>query len=433
MGSDMTTTDVVVIGGGVMGAAAALELRKAGLQVLVVERQGAAGHGSSGASSAIVRFNYSTFDGVATAWESHACWERWTDHLGVKDPAGTAAFVRTGMVMLDAPIIPRDRFIPLFDEVGVPYEEWDDAMLHARVPGIDTGRYWPPKPVDADAFFEDSTETIGGLFTADAGYIDDPQLATQNLAYAAASRGVDFRFRSTVVAIVRDRGRVSGVKLADGSVISAPIVINAAGPWSSAVNALADVGEDFTIAVRPMRQEVHEVPADKGFLDIIVGDIDLGTYIRPTPGGALLVGGTEPECDPFEWLDDPDSANPRATRDRFDAQSARAARRFPDLRVPTAPRGVAGVYDVADDWAPIYDRTGLDGYYVMMGTSGNQFKNAPLAGRFIATIVDGVENGRDHDADPFTYRGEHTGNVINLGAFSRRRALNENSSKTVMG
>ena len=429
----MTTTDVVVIGGGVMGAAVALELRKSGLQVLVVERQGAAGHGSTSSSSAVVRFNYSTFDGVATAWESHACWESWADHLGVTDPAGTAAFVRTGMVMLDAPIIPRDRFTPLFDAVGIVYEEWDDAVLRGRVPGIDAGRYWPPKPVDTDAFFEDSAETIGGLFMPDAGYINDPQLAAQNLAYAAASRGVDFRFRSTVVAIERDRGRVSGVKLDDGSVISAPIVVNAAGPWSSAVNALADVGEDFTITVRPMRQEVHEIPADKGFLDIIVGDIDLGTYIRPTPGEALLVGGTEPECDPFEWLDDPDTANPRATRDRFEAQSARAARRFPELRVPTAPRGVAGVYDVADDWTPIYDRTSLDGFYVVMGTSGNQFKNAPLAGRFIATIVDGVENGRDHDADPLTYRGEHTGNVINLGAFSRKRALNENSSKTVMG
>jgi sarcosine oxidase, subunit beta len=68
-----------------------------------------------------------------------------------------------------------------------------------------------------------------------------------------------------------------------------------------------------------------------------------------------------------------------------------------------------------------------------MGTSGNQFKNAPLAGRFIATLVDGVEAGRDHDAQPLHYRCEHTGSDINLGAFSRKRPVNTDSSGTVMG
>jgi sarcosine oxidase, subunit beta len=68
-----------------------------------------------------------------------------------------------------------------------------------------------------------------------------------------------------------------------------------------------------------------------------------------------------------------------------------------------------------------------------MGTSGNQFKNAPLAGRFIATLVDAVGAGHDHDADPLHYVGEHTGHDINLGAFSRRRPYNAESSGTVMG
>lgn len=49
---------------------------------------------------------------------------------------------------------------------------------------------------------------------------------------------------------------------------------------------------------------------------------------------------------------------------------------------------------------PIYDRTDLPGFYVAMGTSGNQFKNAPPAGRFLATLVERVEAGHDHDRDP---------------------------------
>jgi glycine/D-amino acid oxidase-like deaminating enzyme len=72
--------------------------------------------------------------------------------------------------------------------------------------------------------------------------------------------------------------------------------------------------------------------------------------------------------------------NQHVTTPIFEAQVTRAARRLTGLSVPTVPKGVVGVYDVADDWTPIYDRTELDGFYVAIGTSGNQFKNAPLAG-----------------------------------------------------
>ena len=78
---------------------------------------------------------------------------------------------------------------------------------------------------------------------------------------------------------------------------------------------------------------------------------------------------------------EPDAAKPRVTQERFHSQVTRAARRLTDLSVPNKAVGIAGVYDVADDWTPIYDRTDLAGYYVAMGSNGNQFKNAPLAGR----------------------------------------------------
>jgi sarcosine oxidase, subunit beta len=183
---------------------------------------------------------------------------------------------------------------------------------------------------------------------------------------------------------------------------------------------------------------VHQVRAPSGFSDGLqfgpaITDLDLGTYMRPAPGGHLLIGGTEPDCDPLEWADDPDHADPRVTATGFYAQVVRAARRLPELVVPNLPTGIAGVYDVAEDWTPIYDRTDLDGYYVAMGTSGNQFKNAPLVGRFMSTLVAGIENGHDHDAQPLHYRCEHTGHVINIGAFSRKREINAGSTRTVIG
>ena len=99
----------------------------------------------------------------------------------------------------------------------------------------------------------------------------------------------------------------------------------------------------------------------------------------------------------------------------------RAARRIPDLAVPHRPTGLAGAYDVTPDWVPVYDRTDLDGYYVAIGTSGNQFKNAPLVGEILRMLVDACEAGHDHDADPVSLHCRHTGHDLDVGAFSRRR------------
>lgn len=428
--------DVVVVGAGVIGAAVALELARTGRQVAVVDKAGAVGHGSTSASSAIIRFNYSTFAGVATAWEAQHLWTSWPDHLRLTGHRPFAAFHRTGAVLLDSPAVAPSEAAALFDRAGVRYERWDAPTLRARLPGIDPGRYWPPKPVDDDAFFADPSGELGALYTPDAGYVDDPQLAARNLADAAAGLGARFLFHHTVVAVDRRADRVAGIRLADGTRIAAPVVVNAAGPWSGGLNRLAGVGDDFTIGVRPLREEVHQVPAPSSRpIDPfpLVADLDLGTYLRAAPGGHLLVGGTEPDCDPHEWIDDPDEADPRPTARRFRAQVTRAARRFPDLGVPNRPVGIAGVYDVADDWTPIYDRTALDGYYVAMGTSGNQFKNAPLVGRVLATLIDRIEAGHDHDRSPLCHRCEHTGNVVDLGAFSRRRPARADSARTVMG
>ena len=66
---------IVVIGAGVIGSSIALQLSRNGNEVIVIERNSAAGMGSTSASSAVVRFNYSTFDAVALAWESYFLWK----------------------------------------------------------------------------------------------------------------------------------------------------------------------------------------------------------------------------------------------------------------------------------------------------------------------------------------------------------------------
>ncbi|WP_439657928.1 NAD(P)/FAD-dependent oxidoreductase [Lentzea sp. HUAS TT2] len=424
-------TDAVVIGAGVIGSSIALELARAGHRVVVLDRASGAGQGSTSASSAIVRYNFSTFSGVAMAWESHWCWLDWAGHLG-HDIGALAAFRKTGLVMLDVDAAPRASWLPLFSDVGVPYEEWDAAVLAERVPGIDVGRYWPPERLDDDAFWQDSDNSLGGVHTPDAGYVSDPGLAAVNLAAAAAAQGAEFRFRSTVTAVDTSGGRVTGVRLADGTSIPCGVVVNAAGPWSSTLNRLAGAGSDFTVGLRAMRQEVAHVPFPGGYDGPIVADMDLGTYFRGEVGG-ILVGGTEPECDPMQWTDVPDSVDVHPTAAVFEAQVTRAARRLPNLAVPNRARGVVGVYDVADDWTPIYDRTELDGFYVAIGTSGNQFKNAPVVGQLMAELIGRVENGADHDAQPVRFVAPRTGLELDLGAFSRRRSRNTANTGTVLG
>ena len=429
--------DAIVIGAGVMGSAIALELARSGRRVIVVDKAGVVGHGSTSASSAVMRFNFSTWSGVATAWESKFHWENWAEYLEAPTDAKLVEYIRSGLVFLDVEVAPRSLYLPLFDSVGVPYEQWAPDRLAEELPGLDNGRYWPPKHPEDPGFWHDPLERLGAVYTPDAGYIPDPQLAAINLAEAAARGGARFLLNKTVTEILRDGERVSGVVLEDGTRIEAPIVVNAAGPWSGRLNAMAGAGADFAVSLRALRQEVHHVPvaAAGGTLAprIAVADVDLGIYIRAEVGGGLLIGGTEPDCEPLEWLEDPDEVDFRVTRDLFDARLTRACRRFSQMAVPNRPSGVVGVYDVSSDWMPIYDKTDVPGFYVAVGTSGNQFKNAPIVGQFMTSIIDFCEAGGDHDTEPVKFVGKYSGREIDLGAYSRLRRAGERTTGTVMG
>lgn len=444
-------TDVVVVGAGIMGCAIAYELGRDGYSVTVVDRGPGAGHGSTSASSAIIRFNYSTYNGVAVSWEGRQIWADWREHLQGDDDGAVARFIRTGTLCLDCPDIDPPKILAHYETVGIPYELWDADEIRRRIPQLDPGRFYPPKPVEDDAFWADADGELGGFWTPDAGFVDDPTFAAHNLMVAAERLGATFRFRSPVTGIRTAGGRVAGVDLADGSHLAAPVVVNAAGPWSNKLNALADVLGDFTISTRPLRSEVHAFKAPPGYgkglpgeewavqnpgaqpIGPLLADLDTGHYSRGTPSGEIIVGGTEPACDPLHFLDDADDASPTLSQEIYQAQAYRAARRMPDLQIPNTPRGIVGVYDVTDDWIPIYDRTALPGFYVAIGTSGNQFKNAPLVGRFLAEIIGACENGHDHDVTPVSYTLPRTGNTVDLGQYRRTRPVVADSSFTVMG
>ncbi|MDR3201765.1 MAG: FAD-binding oxidoreductase [Bifidobacteriaceae bacterium] len=421
-----TTADIIVIGAGIVGSSAAFQLAKSGRDVLVVDKAAGPGFGSTSSSSAVVRFEYSKLETAVSAWESRFIWQNLRDYLAAPASEPVAAFHQIGLVILDSASFTHAYLSELFQTLGAEWVEYDAPALAAAYPGIETGSFHPPKRVDSEEFWADPVGQLGAVVTPQAGFVDDPRLAAENFAKAAGRFGARALYGARVTGIVRDQG-IWRVTLADGSVAEAPELLNAAGPWSGDIQRLAGVGGEFAISTRPMRQEVHSVASPPGYnppggLGPAVVDEDLGYYLRPEPSGSLIVGGAEPECDGMEWVEGPvDQVDLNRTQEKFDAQVTRAARRFPDLSIPPRPSGVAGVYDVADDWTPIIDKTDAPGYFVGIGTSGNCFKHGPVFGEFLDAIVTASEEGRDHDADPVTWTGPQSGLTVNLGFFSRLR------------
>ena len=90
---------------------------------------------------------------------------------------------------------------------------------------------------------------------------------------------------------------------------------------------------------------------------LICADGDVGCYWRSDTGNKLLIGSLEPACDPLEWAD-ADDWN-RELTEQWTAQVYRAALRIPTLPIPQQAQGMAALYDVSDDWIPIYDRASL--------------------------------------------------------------------------
>jgi sarcosine oxidase subunit beta len=430
--------DAVIIGAGVIGAAIAFELAGKGYRTLNIDKLPASGYGPTSNSCAIVRAHYSSHEGVAMAYEGFFYWQDWERYLGVTDDAGTARYMQSGTILLKSATGHHEKVLRHYRELGVEYEEWDNDELVRRIPIYDTHAFWPPKrPADPHFWDVPEQELDGAIFTPGSGYVNDPQLATHNLQRAAEAKGGEFLFKAEVAEIRRNGQRVQGVTLADGHEIDAPIVVNVAGPHSFVINRMAGVEDGMSVKTRALRHEVHHVPAPPGFDFEADGfhtsDGDTGIYFRPESGNHILIGSEDPDCDPKVWVDEPDRFERNVTEAQWEAQVYRLARRIPSLRIPHERKGVVDLYDVSDDWIPIYDGSDLPGFYMAIGTSGNQFKNAPVVGHLMAELIDRVGHGHDHDNDPVVVKARHTGVDLDAGFYSRLRSVNPDSSFSVNG
>ncbi|KUI33197.1 FAD-dependent oxidoreductase [Mycobacterium sp. IS-1742] len=361
------TADVVIVGGGLEGAAAAWALTERGITNVVVAERHTVGSGMTGKSSGIVRCHYGVSSLAAMATSSLETFEKAEQLFG-----GDIGFRQTGYVVgvgaqnVDA----MRKSLAAQRAVGVQTEEIDAAEV---------AKMWPYADLEPFAAF--GWEPRGG-------YGDAYQTA-QAFAIAARSAGVRVRQSTAVQSLVTDGQRVTGVKLADGGEISAETVVVATGAWTRPF--LAQHGID--VPIRVVREQIVMIDPGVELGQVpVFSDLVSLQYIRPEPDGTVLFGNSDladnEDTDPDNYLN-------RATDDFVDITVDKVGTRFPGFPDASITSSYAGCYDVTPDWNPVISRTDLDGLIVAAGFSGHGFKIAPAVGRLVADlIVDG------HSADP---------------------------------
>ena len=432
------SADAIVVGAGVIGASVAFELSKAGYKTLTVDRNQQVGHGSTAGSCACIRMHYSTFDGTALAWEGFHYWRDWSEYLETSKTTALSRFVQTGCLVMKSDTNGHlQRHLKNSQALNCPVEEWSSERIAERLPIYNLESFSPARTSDDPSFGKPNGSYLnGGVYWPNGGYVTDPALSAQNLADAAGAYGASFKMGVEVAQILTSAGRVSGVKLTTGESLYAPIVVNVAGPASSKINRMADVLDDMTIVTRALRQEVVHVPSPEGFDfetdGMMVSDSDISLYCRPEHGNNILIGSEDPECDLHQWVDDDTDFN-RDFTEQWTTQAMRYGQRVPSLGIPQQARGIVDLYDASTDWLPIYDKSSLPGFYMACGSSGNQYKNAPIAGKMMASLIQFCESGNDHDVNPLQFTLPFIGHDVNVGFYSRKRKINTESSFSVLG
>ncbi len=356
-----STADVVVVGGGIEGVAAAWALGRRGVTDVVVCERDTVGSGGTGKSSGVVRCHYGVPSLAALAWKGLALFENAQDVLGTD-----IGFVQSGYV------------------VGVGPRNVD--ALHAnldaqRALGIETGpidreevaQLWPTAELDDFAAF--GWEPRGGH--------GDAYRTAQAFAAAARRDGLRIRQGSRVVEVLLGAPGVRGVRLACGEEIHARSVVVATGPWS--VGLLAPLGVELPITVHRV-QKVLVAPGagvEVGGLPVFSDLVSL-QYFRAETSGELLFGDSDLSR---REIADPDDYSDRADTALLESAVEKIAHRLPGLPDAVVAGTYAGCYDVTPDFNPVIGPTGIDGLFLAAGFSGHGFKIAPAVGELVADLV----------------------------------------------
>ncbi|HTI73420.1 MAG TPA: FAD-binding oxidoreductase [Mycobacterium sp.] len=361
----MTTADVVIVGGGIEGAAAAWALGQRGVTDVVVAERNTVASGMTGKSSGIVRCHYGVTSLAAMATVGLEVFENAEENFGTD-----IGFRQTGYVVGvgESNVESLRKSLAAQRAVGVETEEIDRSEV---------ARMWP---------FADLTPFEAFGWEPRGGY-GDAYMTAQAFAATARAAGVRIRQGTTVTGLSVVGDRVTGVRLADGSEISAGTVVVATGVWTKPF--LAAHGID--VPIRVVREQIVTIAPGVNIGAVpVFSDLVSLQYVRPEVGGDILFGNSDlsdvEEADPDNYLN-------RATDTFVDLTVDKVGTRFPGFTDAAISSSYAGCYDVTPDWNPVISTTGLAGLVVAAGFSGHGFKIAPAVGRLVADLaIDGHSN-----------------------------------------
>jgi sarcosine oxidase subunit beta len=409
---NQTRTDCIVVGAGIVGCSIALWLARKGHRPLVVERENECGMGSTRAASGIVHEGDPETAAALVAAEGRRLWQSWPELLDVEDPLGLARFREVGVLWLtNSDALDREASLRRRMTLGTAAELLDREKLSVRYPDL--------------RVTEDESD-LAGILEPESGYVDDPALAAHNLRLAAEAAGARFLFGTKATDITwrftAGSGvarELTGVVTSSGAALAAPVVVNAAGPSSWQVGLLAQA--PLALATAPVRVPFLEgtapaVGRSAAPLPVLM-DLTGGIVCKPDPFRFRLEGLGE--RDRFDFHVDPDRPDPVVPAALRKRMLAALAARVPTMKLHS-PRPLVGVRDVTvADGQPLLDRTKVEGYFVAIGLGELGFRAAPALGWLAAELVDAVNSGYDHDARPLVVRLPASGNLFDLGAFSR--------------
>lgn len=357
-------SDVVVVGGGVMGASAAYFLAtETDLEVTVLEKDAIAS-GSTGDSSALIRHHYGPkriyTEMVERAHEFYRTFEERTGEPLAYAEAPRVRFERENGETAEY----AEAGYEILEDVGLPVERYGPDEMAERWPQLDLAGY-DFAISDSSAAYSDATDAAGGF------------------ARAAQERG------ATVVTGVRatdvhvEDGVVSGVETTEGTV-HCDDVIAAAGPWTQTF--AATVGVDVPMSTSKEQVVVLEPGEEYGqrYPDLLpmTGLPGEEAYARPDFGDGVLVAThfTGGEADP-------DTYGKRPDEDAILGLIDDLLQLAPGLDDAGIRGQYCGLYSNTPDYDFIIDQVGPEGFVLACGFSGHGFKHAPVVGEVLTDLV----------------------------------------------
>ena len=357
------TADVVVVGGGAMGASIAYHLAAAGAgRVVLLEREAALGTGSTGRCAGGFRIQFSSEINVRLSLASVRMIRSFTEEHGLPldvDVDGYLFLVRD-----EASWPGYQAAAAMQRSLGARVEELDAAAVAELIPGLAT------------------EGVVGATFGPDDG-IADPSGLTNGYATLARRAGAEFRLgtAATAIRMSSDGGRVTGVSTPDGD-IDAPVVVNAAGVWAR--DLAATCGIDLPIEPQPRHVVTTSGFAGRPERRTLVIDTATMFYFH-REGAGVLMG--------MPRLADAVATFETVVDDRWIAEELlpQAIRVLPALEDAGLARSWVGLYEMTPDRHAILGPVeGLNGLYLAAGFSGHGFQHAPIVGTVIAELITGA-------------------------------------------